>query len=436
MPTARRRKAPSYLMPRGRKWYAVMAIPLALRPRFGGKVRFVQALGTESYSVAQNMVHDIVAAWKRELTEDQWPSIVTVARGKRHSRPILPPTALFLRLRAAKTEDERAAILDEIERGAWLIGAVNVENVGDPPSRDPEARHYYAVATGEYVQFAEHLEAWLAAWQVAQKTKDMARADATTFAKKFPTVQSVTRKDVKAWTADRIASGVSPATVQRNLTALRTYWRYMQTSQVIGEDINPFDGLRMGAKVNRSRKPFEPRDVVKLWQAASDDPPLADLIRMAAYTGARIEELCALKVADVARDHFTIREAKTEAGRRQVPIHRELTRTMVRLKKASSDGYILSRLPTNKYGDRSNAIGKRFGRLKTDQGFGPEHVFHYFRRTVITMLERAGVPESTVQDIVGHERSTLTGSTYSGKSTFEMRRAALAKLRYPASVGD
>jgi hypothetical protein len=50
------------------------------------------------------------------------------------------------------------------------------------------------------------------------------------------------------------------------------------------------------------------------------------------------------------------------------------------------------------------------------------------------MLERAGVPESTAQDIVGHERSTLTGSTYSGKSTFEMRKAALAKLRYPTTM--
>ena len=46
------------------------------------------------------------------------------------------------------------------------------------------------------------------------------------------------------------------------------------------------------------------------------------------------------------------------------------------------------------------------------------------------MLERAEVPESTVQDIVGHERSTLTGRTYSGKSTLEMRRKALAKLAY------
>ncbi len=40
------------------------------------------------------------------------------------------------------------------------------------------------------------------------------------------------------------------------------------------------------------------------------------------------------------------------------------------------------------------------------------------------------MPEGTVQDIVGHERSTLTGSTYSGKSTLEMRCDALGKLDY------
>jgi len=45
-------------------------------------------------------------------------------------------------------------------------------------------------------------------------------------------------------------------------------------------------------------------------------------------------------------------------------------------------------------------------------------------------LGNAAVPEGTVQDIVGHERSTLTGSTYSGKSTLDMKRAALAKLAY------
>jgi len=52
----------------------------------------------------------------------------------------------------------------------------------------------------------------------------------------------------------------------------------------------------------------------------------------------------------------------------------------------------------------------------------------------LSQQEGADVRESTVQDIVGHERSTLTGSTYSGKSTFEMRRDALAKLVYPQQI--
>jgi hypothetical protein len=35
---------------------------------------------------------------------------------------------------------------------------------------------------------------------------------------------------------------------------------------------------------------------------------------------------------------------------------------------------------------------------------------------------------------VGHERSTLIGSTHIGKSTFEMRRDVLGKLAYGFQV--
>ena len=65
-----------------------------------------------------------------------------------------------------------------------------------------------------------------------------------------------------------------------------------------------------------------------------------------------------------------------------------------------------------------------------DRGVVSSLLHQLTRGLVVTMLEHAGVPEGTVQDLVGHERSTLTGSTYSGKSTFEMRRDALAKLAY------
>jgi integrase len=148
------------------------------------------------------------------------------------------------------------------------------------------------------------------------------------------------------------------------------------------------------------------------------------------WTGCRIEELCALKVEQVKDDHFSIGDAKTKAGWRDVPIHRELAQTMTRLIDDSADGYVLSGLSVNKYGDRSNAVGKRFGRLKKDLDFGKQHVFHSIRKTVVTILENAGVPENVVADIVGHEKTTMTYGLYSGGLSLVVKHEALNKLAY------
>ena len=181
-----------------------------------------------------------------------------------------------------------------------------------------------------------------------------------------------------------------------------------------------------------SRQPFEPSDVVKLLKAATEreEDQLADLIRLAMWTGCRIEEICALKIEKVKDGHFSIEDAKTEAGWRDIPIHRELTQTMARLIEGSEDGYVLSGLTFNKYDDRSNAVGKRFGRLKRELGFGPQHVFHSIRKTVVTILENAGVAENIVADIVGHEKTTMTYGLYSGGLSLEVKREALEKLEY------
>jgi integrase len=149
------------------------------------------------------------------------------------------------------------------------------------------------------------------------------------------------------------------------------------------------------------------------------------------WTGARIEELCALKLERVHGDYVEIADAKTPAGWRQVPIHSKLKATVARLHKSSSDGYLLSGLTPNKYGDRSNAVGKRFGRLKDRMGFGPGHVFHSIRGTVATLLENAKVLENVAADILGHEKHTMTYGLYSGGATLAVKREALAKLAYP-----
>lgn len=116
-----------------------------------------------------------------------------------------------------------------------------------------------------------------------------------------------------------------------------------------------------------------------------------------------------------------------------MPIHTKLRKTVAQLKKASKDGYLLSGLPANKYGDRSNAIGKRFGYLKAELGFGKNYVFHSIRKTVATMFENADVPENVAADILGHEKPTQTYGLYSGGASLETKRKAIEKLRYPTS---
>ncbi|MDB2334989.1 hypothetical protein N9V54_04270 [Planktomarina temperata] len=99
---------------------------------------------------------------------------------------------------------------------------------------------------------------------------------------------------------------------------------------------------------------------------------------------------------------------------------------------ASKDdaGYLFHTLTSNQYGKRTDAFGKRFGRIKNSLGFDKRYVFHSIRKTVITLLEQAGVPESVTTDIAGHEKQTLTYGLYSGGSSLAQKAQAIRLLDY------
>ena len=393
---------------RHRTYFVYLDVPIDVRKNIGRRV-FRQTLQTDSKSVAERRAAPLIAQWKAEIERAREEPNHNDARFWRNA------------LRRAKTLEDRVIVETNLETHVLMQGLDNT---------DPEAQRFYGEALGTLVPTTEHLEEWIGSLQVKDKTANMRRATIGRLADKFPMLNEILRREIRRWVTELMAE-LKPATVQRMMTDCRTYWAYLATIEAVPEDSAPFD--RLGLKVKRSSwLPYTPKEAVRLLKAAEGDRQLADVIRMAIYTGARREELCSLKVEHVKKDRFEIVDAKTEAGVRTIPIHRQLSKTFKRLVKGSKDGYVLSGLKPNANGDRGDAIGTRFTRLKRSLDFSDRHTFHSFRGTFITMLERAGVPEGTVQDLVGHERSTLTGSTYSGKSTFEMRRDALAKLRYPA----
>jgi integrase len=403
---------------RGNRYFASLIVPKDVRAHLKRSV-FREKLGTDNKAVARVRAQARVAAWKIEIER---------ARGNPNS-----DDAAFWRglLRSARGDPKReASVLEQIEMAAWNLGSETAEDI-TRPFGSPEVKAFAAVAFGSAVPTGEFVDEWLKAARVKPKTERMRRSTITRLAAKFPHLSDIKRPEVVRWAATLQEERLG-ATVQRLMSDCRSYWQYLQKIEEAPAELKPFDDL--GVKVDsESWLPYTPEDAVRLFNAAAGDQELRDTVQIAMYTGMRREEICALKLEDVKHDRLSVADAKTPAGVREVPMHSELAAVVARLRGNRKHGYLFHGMKANQNDDRGDHVGKRFGRLKTKLGFGPRHVMHSFRGTVITMLEHAGVPEPTVQDLVGHSRSTLTGQTYSGKSTFAMRWDAVQKLSYPSA---
>lgn len=428
-----------YLEKRRKRWYAIHEIPEDVREVLGRGKQFFKGLETEDKTIARR---------RAALLEIEWLSLIEQAR--KGSRDHVSQDASYWRKVLKETPEERREVVlgfiaDEaqtrIDRALSKAGVRDERELGavDLPEVE-DALRFHAIATGRLVKMDEHLDEWLATLSNEPKTKDMKRSTVLKFTDEFAYIQYVKAKDVQRWVNRLISDEEKKAkTIRRILSEVRGYWSYLISVEAVSSDHLPFDKLTIPQDNKReegsdSWLPFQPADVVALLRAAEarGDMVLADLIRLGMWTGARIESLCALQVGEVKEGSFDILHDKTQAGRRTVPIHSKLKPTIDRLiRDAGEDGYLLPGLSKNKYGDRSDAIGKRFGRLKTKMGFGEAQVFHSIRKTITTLLENAGVPENIAADIIGHDKPTMTYGLYSGGASLEVKREALERLDYP-----
>ena len=208
--------------------------------------------------------------------------------------------------------------------------------------------------------------------------------------------------------------------------------------------VNPFANhavakIRRGARKEDARKGFTKEQVKALYSNAisQEKTRLADLIRLGCYTGARIEEICQIKVEDLVEVDgvycIDIKQSKTNAGERLVPIHSELLTLVKRLKAESKDGYLLKTNRGGKYGTKSKEMSSEFSAFKIALGYPKDLVFHSFRHTMVTELERADTKNILVMSIVGHEVGgslSMTFDRYSDGPTPMAKKEAIEKVKF------
>ena len=410
-----RQKRPSYLILRHNTYSVTLAIPQDVRAVFAGKPRFTKSLQTDSLSLAERRKWEWI---------DHWKGLI---KGARNGDPLVAEARAALAI--ADDEDDRKLIKYELEQVAYDIVTQTV---------DQKIVSAVRVASGDWVELSEVVPRWtkhmLEINEVKPKTLDDFTSVVNNFLKSFTYLHDVQTDQVSEWL---LKQGLSISTMKKKITALRGFLI------IAGAPKHVMDGVISESKIPKSqrkaksidkRKHFEDGDLHKILAAVDDqDHMLTDLIKLGMFTGCRIEELCSLKLENITDTVLQIRNAKTDSGDRDVPIHVELRQLVTRLIAGSTDGYLLSGLTLNKYGDRSNAIGKRFGRLKTKLGFDRRLVFHSVRKSFITKLERAEVAPASIARVVGHEigsQYSLALSVYSAGLSEEQKSVIVNKVSY------
>lgn len=243
--------------------------------------------------------------------------------------------------------------------------------------------------------------------------------------------------------------GTLPAAKQTRanyLWAGRTFWKWANKYQPAfrdqyGKAPCPFDGHELpktGEAAGRKRAAYTKAEIERLYhKAAETDIQLANLIQFGAYTGARLEEIGRIRPEDTIFNAsgepigFKIYEAKTDAGVRDVPLHTALIPLFKALSSNAdaNDGYLFPG-GKNKYANRLDYLSKRFGRLKTAEGFGKDHTFHSLRHSFTTLLHQLGVSIEILPYITGHETGSFTLSQYSKGPSLAQKSEAVQKLTF------
>jgi len=424
---------PKHLELRYKTYYSILVIPKDVRVQIG-KSKFFETTGTSNLVLAQSITMKRVIKWKSEIESCR----------QNFDDPIISSS---LELRRLEKNEKRSTIRNQIREIIEEEEQRIKEEQGEEVSQI-----FKSVSTGKSEILKELIPKWKEYQEnrkLSKKNIDQMYGDVVLMTNYLPTTDYLVISKTSPWVKYISRTGnLTPSSVTRIVKSNRNFFKFLQHIELIPETtVNPFivpNEFKISKNPNsksinkvRSWVPFENHEVVNLYQESvkKKDTNLSDLILIGCYTGMRIEEICSLKksAVDLKTNSLKIIDGKTNAGNRLVPIHPKIKTRIKQLLENEEDEYLIPNLTFNKYGDRSNSVGKRFGNLKDELGYSDRHVFHSIRKTVTTQLENSYVNENITADIIGHEKPRITYGKYSGGTNMEVKLDTIKKISYDFS---
>jgi integrase len=441
-----------YLKRRGNKYQFRREIPKAIRWAFDGKTAVVRPLNTSDTRVAK-LRRDALERETDKLFEEARGGVQGNAENRLQAAADswaaelaayqADPLAWSARMGApVRREEDALDPRDMIEAEAEEIGRREGEGA---KARFLDRLHGRASVN-------EHLEAYLAELDLKPKTKQGRRADVKLFAEwaadRRLTLRQIDRRRASEF-FEKVLLPRDRKTAETKLSNLKVYWRWLIERGHYEED-SPWERLRFpalrrgrAARREEAERPFTAEEMKslfgKLEEARSRNVDrMRDAMTVAALSGMRLDEICSLTVGDCDGGTFTIREGKTDAAARTLPIHSSLTEIIERRSRGKAEGERLFADVAGRGPSLSDPLSKQFGRYIRDvkiadlrEGHRRSKVnFHSFRRRFVQEALRADHPPHIVSWIVGHAegRQGITLGVYDkkGPSLEQMKRCVEA----------
>ena len=253
----------------------------------------------------------------------------------------------------------------------------------------------------------------------------------------------VTRRIAGEFVDSLLAGGLSTTTANSLTGSLGVYWRWLHDRIGI-EGANPWanQGRRRRTSDNLAdKRPFTDAEMEVLF-TGNTYSTLHDLMRIAALSGMRVEEIARLTVADTSDNAFAIQEGKTAASVRVVPIHDDLAAIVTkRVAGKSASERLFPELKGSAKRELSAKASERFTEYRRSCGVDERLPgqrqsnvdFHSFRRWFATKAEQASQPPHVTSAVLGHAegRGGMTLGVYSAGPSIIQKREVVNSVRLP-----
>jgi integrase/recombinase XerC len=214
-----------------------------------------------------------------------------------------------------------------------------------------------------------------------------------------------------AWLTSQ--QGYAPTTVARRLASLRSYFRHLRRTGVIGSD--PTAGLRNPKQPKRLPRLLRIDDVIRLLDAIPLDSPLGVRDRAMLETlyggGLRVSELVGLNLDDIDRDQQLLKVRGKGRRERLCPVGPmavECLQKWLPLRAPATQGEPAVFL--NHRGTRltSRSVGRLLEAHLLQAGLVDAASPHTLRHSFATHLLDRGADLRSVQELLGHRNLTTT----------------------------